>query len=471
MADATLSRLLAEFADGTTYEQLPSEVADSVRLRVLDTLGLAIRAQDLETSVAIRDYVLDQGGKKEATAIGIGTRVPAAMAALNNGVLAHSLDYDDTHLPSILHPSASVVPTALAAAETVGASGEELISAIAVGLEVCVRVGMAGYDAHTGNSTFFEHGQHATSICGAMGSAVAAGKLFGLDVNGLQSVLGITASFAAGIIEANRTGGTVKRLHCGWAAHSAITAADLTKRGFTGPPTVLEGRFGFFQAFLHGTYDPSQITAGLGESWSVPGIFFKPYPANHFTHTAIDAAAQLRREGIVIDDIISLTLGVPAPVIRTIGEPLAAKQAPTTGYQAQFSGPFAVAAGLLGGSGLEVGLEDFTDVLAVDPIRRGLMAKVAVVADDECSSIFPHQFPAVLTAHMCDGSTRTARILTNRGGPARPLSSAEIAVKFTDNARPFVDQARLEKLKTDVYVLQDIKDVTQLIANIVTITN
>jgi 2-methylcitrate dehydratase PrpD len=349
------------------------------------------------------------------------------MAALANGVLAHSLDYDDTHLPSVLHPSATVVPAALAAAEAVGADGRETIRAIAVGLEVCVRIGMAGYDPEAGNSVFFEHGQHATSICGALGGAVAAGLLMGLPREGLLDCLGLAASMASGVIESNRTGGTVKRLHCGWAAHSAVTAADLARRGFTGPPTVLEGRFGFFTAFLRGQYDGDEITRGLGTDWHVPGILFKPYPANHFTHAAVDAAIALREQGLRPDEVESLTLGVPAPVIRTIGQPI------ETGYQAQFSGPYAVAVGLLGGHGLGAGLDDYTDELARDPRRRELMAKVEVVPDEQATRLFPMRFPAVLTARDTGGKVWRHEALTNRGGPERPLSETELARKFTDN--------------------------------------
>src|SRR5690606_10387738 len=208
---------------------------------------------------------------------------------------------------------------------------------------------MAGYDSEAGNSTFFEHGQHATSICGALGSAVAAGMLLGHDEKQLVDVLGVAASMASGIIEANRTGGTVKRMHCGWAANSAVSAAQLVRHGFTGPPTVLEGRFGFFQAWLHGRFDAAAITDGLGEQWAVPDIFFKPYPANHFTHAGIDAARALREQGLRPEEVKSLRLGVAAPTVRTIGEPIEVKRCPQTGYMAQFSGPYTVVAGLLGG--------------------------------------------------------------------------------------------------------------------------
>ena len=125
--------------------------------------------------------------------------------------------------------------------------------------------------------------------------------------------MGIAASMASGIIEANRTGGTVKRIHCGWAAHAAICAARMAEFGITGPPTALEGRFGFFRAFLGDRYHAAAITDGLGEEWCVPGINFKPYPANHFTHAGIDAAIALRQRGVRPAEVVSLTLGVSGP--------------------------------------------------------------------------------------------------------------------------------------------------------------
>jgi 2-methylcitrate dehydratase PrpD len=444
--ETPLALQLAEFADGVRFDTLPPAVVDSITSRVLDILGICAAAAPLDTSRAVRTYAAAQGGVAQSSAVGVPGQLPAAQAAFVNGVLAHSLDYDDTHLPSVLHPSATIVPAVLAAAQGSGADGREAIRAIAIGLEVCVRLGMAGYDSVAQNSTFFEHGQHATSICGAMGAAAAVAALHG-DATTVAHSLGVAASTASGIIEANRTGGTVKRMHCGWAAHSAIVSVDLVRHGLTGPPTVLEGRFGFYQAWLHGEFDASQITDGLGERWSIEDIFFKPYPANHFTHAAIDAAAALRRAGIAPDDIESMVLGVPAPNLRTIGEPLAVKQAPDTAYMAQFSGPYAVVAGLLGGGGLEVGLDDYTDELARDPRRRALMAKVDVVADDECTAIFPMQFPAVLTAHLTDGRTVVEKVLTNRGGNKRPLSFDELARKYRDNARRTLDPEAIARLE------------------------
>nr|WP_258544681.1 MmgE/PrpD family protein [Micromonospora provocatoris] len=332
------------------------------------------------------------------------------------------------------------------------------MAAIAVGLEVCVRLGMAGYDPAAGNSVFFEHGQHATSICGTLGGAVAAARLLKLDAGGALDALGVSASMAAGLIESNRNGGTVKRIHCGWAAHAAVSAAQLARHGVTGPPTVLEGRFGFFQAFLRGEFDGDEIVRGLGTEWAVPGIFFKPYPANHFTHAAIDAAIALRERGLPLDDIESITLGVPTPTVRTIGQPIERKRAPQTGYEAQFSGPYAVVAGLVGGGGLGVDLADFTDALAHDPQRRALMARVDVVGDERCDAIFPHQFPAVLRVVTRDGREWVQEVLANRGGPQRPLSDAELAVKFRTNAAA-LPEATADRITEEVHRLDRAPDV------------
>jgi len=465
-AERTLAQQLGRFAAASATDGIPDDVARSVVQRVVDVLGLCVAARSLPTSTAAIGHAVDAGGAERATAVGVARRLPAPAAAFVNGVLAHSLDYDDTHLPSVLHPSANVVPAALAAAEEAGASGEDVVRAVAVGLEVAVRLGMAGYDEKLGNSVFFEHGQHATSICGAMGAAVAAAMVTGLDEEGVVHALGLAASRASGILEANRTGGTVKRLHCGWAAESGVAAAQLVRRGFTGPPSVLEGRFGFFESWLHGSrIDYDAVRAGLGTTWAVPGIFFKPYPANHFTHAAVDAGIELRERGVRPEQVVRLRLGVPSAALRTIGQPIEVKRAPDTGYQAQFSGPYALVAGLLGGGGLGVALGDYTDELAADPRRRALMARVDVVADAECDEIFPHQFPAKVVAELADGRTEDVAILANRGGPERPLSDEELAVKFRENVSgelPGPVVADIEAHLSDLRSLPSIGDLMSL---------
>lgn len=424
---------LAALAERIRADGLPAELRKDVARRVLDVLGNSLAAQGQPSARAVTAVARDWAGAPAATGIGTGERFPAATAALVNGTLAHSMDSDDTHLPSVLHPSASVVPAALAVGEATGASGPAVLDAAGVGIEIAVRLGMGGYDEELGNSEFFERGQHATSICGAVGSAAAAAMLYGSDAEGIADAMGIAASFGAGLLEANRTGGTVKRAHCGWAAHSGVTAAEFARHGLTGPPTVIEGRFGFLYAFCGERADAAKVVEKLGEHWELPGIFFKPYPCNHFTHAGIDAARTLRRNGLDPAEIEEIVLGVPGPVLRTIAEPPAAKAAPESGYHAAFSGPFTVARALLGGSGLGVGHADFTDEAARDQRTLELAALVVSRRDERCDEIYPHQFPAVLRVRTRDGAWHEARVDHNRGGPANPLSDAELTLKFDLN--------------------------------------
>ncbi|WP_063890786.1 MmgE/PrpD family protein [Sciscionella sediminilitoris] len=425
---------VAEFAELVVRDGLPRRRREAAARAVLDTVGVMI----LGSTQSIRETVLaatqQWGSAPDCTVIGQPDRMPSASAAFVNGTLAHCMDYDDTHLPSVLHPSACVVPTVLAVAEATEADGPRLLDALAVGTEVCIRLGMAGYDEGRRNSIFFDRGQHATSICGAIGSAVAAAMLQAGDAATTAAAASIAASMASGLIEANRTGGTVKRIQTGWAAHCGVTAAQLAVAGLTGPPTVLEGRFGFFQAFCGERARPERVTEELGAHWHSDRMHVKPYPCNHFTHSGIDAAIELRRRGVRAGEVEAIELGVPEPVLRTIAEPVAAKVAPTTGYAAAFSGPYTLAAALIGGDGLGLYIEDFTDTAVQRTEVLALASKVACHADPECAALFPDQFPARVTVRLSGGRTEQVACLTNRGGPHRPLSDAELDRKFTLNA-------------------------------------
>lgn len=430
--DTVVGRLAA-LAEHIRTTGLDADLRRDVARRVLDVLGNSLAARGQPSARAVTALARDWAGRAAATGIGTGQRFPAATAALVNGTLAHSMDSDDTHLPSVLHPSASVVPTALAVGEATAASGPAVLDAAGVGIEIAVRLGMGGYDEELGNSEFFERGQHATSICGAVGSAAAAAMLYDLDTDGIADAMGIAASFGSGLLEANRTGGTVKRAHCGWAAHSGVAAAELSRHGLTGPPTVIEGRFGFLHAFCGARADVAKVLDRLGEHWELPGVFFKPYPCNHFTHAGIDAARALRHHGVDPAEIAEITLGVPKPVLRTIAEPPAAKATPESGYHAAFSGPYTVARALLGGSGLGLGHHDFTDAAARDPRTLELAALVSCHADDRCDRLYPHQFPAVVRVRTRAGRWHEARVDHTRGGPQRPLSDDELTRKFDLN--------------------------------------
>jgi len=458
----TLLQEVSRFAAGARDGGVEPEILQDARRRTTDIIGIALAASRMEPARIVRGVIEGWGGEGQASVIGRGGRYPAASAALMNGTLAHSLDYDDTHLPSVLHPSAAVVPAALAAAERSEATGRDLLTAIACGDELVVRVGMAGYDPALGNSIFFEKGLHATSIAGTLGAALASAMIYGLDEEEIGHAVAISASMGAGIIEANRTGGTVKRIHCGWAAHAGLTAAELAAHGLTGPPTAFEGRFGFLRAYLDDKADAEALTRGLGERWGLTRVFFKPYPANHFTHAGIDAAISLREEGLDIEKIEEIELGVASPVLRTIARPEDEKARPKTGYAAQFSGPFTVATALVGGGGLGISLDDITDEAALDPVKLDLASRVRCFADEECDRIFPNQFPAVLRIRLKSGEVREARVSRNRGGPENPLSDDELEAKFRTNAGRVLAEQRVEELASALQALESSDDVGEL---------
>jgi len=463
MSPPTILQRLAQFAAETTCDSLAPSVTTGVEEHILDTVGVALAASAQRTADGVASAFAATGGAPEATLIGRPERSVAAIAALYNGTLAHSLDFDDTHLPSVLHPSASVVPTGLAIAEAMGTDNRLLLAAIATGIEITIRTGMGGYLAEGGNM-FFERGWHATSICGTLGSAATAAKLMGLDSATIGHAIGIATSFGSGIIEANRLGGTVKRLHCGWAAHAGIMAAKLAKAGYSAPPTAFEGRFGFYHAFIGERFDEEAVISGLGVRWDLKDVHFKPYPANHYTHAAIDASLAIRAElgPFDPDDITEIELGSAEAALRTIGEPREAKIRPESGYHARFSGPFAVAAALLGGSGLGVHFEDFTDERARDPRYLSLASKVTTFIDPTSDQVFPNSFAAVVRVHLRDGRLVEKRVMENRGGPKRPLSRDELRLKFTTNAKGAISADEADEIANLIFALDRGGPVTEL---------
>lgn len=449
----TLSETLAQFAHDLSYEDIPQEVVVAAKEHLLDTMGVALAGRDEEAGAAARGVVDEWGGSAAATMWGGKRRLPAASAALVNGTYAHSLDFDDSHNPSVLHPSASVVPAVLAQAEAVGADGRAFLTALVVSYEVLIRLAMAQYDEELGNSVLFEHGFHATSILGAIAGATACARLRGLDAIGIANSLAISCSMGAGIIEANRSGGTIKKAHCGWAAHAAVSAAAFAAHGLSGPATVLEGGFGFFPDFCGDRWNREVIETGLGERWDTLTLSFKPYPCNGFTHTLVDAAIALKTKGLRPDAVERVEIGTAAASWRTIGDPIEEKRHPRTPYHAKFSAPFVFASALVGGGGLGLSLKDFTEDALLDLTKVRIAERCEVVKDPDCTRVFPRQLPAVVRVWTTDGRIMEERVMVTRGSPQWPLSREELLVKLRSIAPRQADRLielvdNLERAKT-----------------------
>jgi len=347
----TLAARLAAFAVALRYDDLPPAVLASVRLRVLDILGIALAASTQEFAPSVLAPLEAWGGRGDCTVVGAKVTAPAPLAALVNGTLAHGLDFDDTHAGSITHASAVVLPAALAVGEAQGADGRAVLTAAVAGYETITRLGMAAPGA------FHARGWHATAVCGPFAAALVAGRLTGLDAGRLTAALGLAGSVASGVQEFLEDGSWSKRLHAGWAGHGGVVAAELARNGFTGPATILEGRFGLYRTFLGVDPDVRPFET-LGREWETLRVGFKPYPCCHYLHAFLDCALALRREpGFDVAQIEAVECLVPAGEVPIVCEPRAAKLRPRTTYDAQFSLPFTVAAALSDG---QVGLDTFT---------------------------------------------------------------------------------------------------------------
>ena len=465
----SLAAILADFVHATGFADLPDAIRVIARRHVLDTLGCCLCATRLDTSRSLARYLLSEGGVSQATALGVPQRLPAAQAAFMNGLLARSLEFDDMAMPD-LHPSGSIVPVVLALSEWQGASGQDAIAATAIGLELCLRLGRAGFDHATRTSRFLQRGQDATAICGTLAGSAVAAKLLGLDAHGIANAIGIAVSLASGSLEANRSGGTIKRFQSGWAAKSGIQAAMLTKFGIDGPRQAIEGRYGFYQCFVDGQFDPGMLTDGLGSVWRISSLRFKPYPSNYYTHAGIDAALALSQKGLRVHEIDSARLAVAQAMLHTVGEPLDRKQTPRTAYEAKFSAPYTVASALIGGSSLGLGIKDFTDDLVRDPARQALMLKIAVTSDPRCDAIFPDQAPAILSVMTRDGRDLSEEVLVNRGGPERPLTDEELAIKFSDNCSEVMRPEMAKALGAAVDRIEEAADVAEIVRILGTVT-
>jgi 2-methylcitrate dehydratase PrpD len=273
-------------------------------------------------------------------------------------------------------------------------------------------------------------GFHPTAVIGALGAAAGVGTALRLSQPQLTSSLGIAGSMASGIIEYLAEGTWTKRLHAGWAAQAGLRAALLGREGFLGPRTVLEGEHGFFRAFGVPEIAPDFrfVTDRLGEEWRMAQIAFKPYACGTMLHPFIDCAIRLAREGVAASDVREAVCRVGEGTVHRLWEPLAEKRTPTTSYSAKFSGPFAVALGLVEQA---AGLEQFTEAKVRDPGLLQLAARVRYEIDPD--NEYPRNYTGDVRVVLPDGSVRAAHQPYLRGGVREPLGRAEIEAKFRAN--------------------------------------
>lgn len=450
----TASEALCGFAARLRFADLTDAVVTKAKVHLLDTLGAALASSSLPFASVTLAGVKRLSGTGACTVFGSRAALPPPWAALVNGVLAHGIDLDDTHLGSVVHVSCSVAPACLAVAEARGVSGEELLTGLVLGLETAIRVGLVAPGA------FHERGFHPTGLCGVFASALATGVLQRLDAARLTDALGLAGSMAAGSLEFLSDGTWAKRLHAGWAAHGGIVAAELAAAGFRGPRGVFDGRFGLYRSHLgDGSWDVEALTRDLGRRWEVLDIALKPYPCCHFNHAFIDCAAQLQeRASFKTDEIARIECFVPAAAMPVVCEPPQTKRAPQSDYDAKFSLPYALASQLLRG---HVDIDDFNEAAIREAAVLELAARVECVA--EPTPEFPRRFPGRLRITLRDGRILEHYEAINRGSAERPLDSAAVREKFLRNAARALPVAQAHSLMDAVDGLEKMREVGTLV--------
>jgi 2-methylcitrate dehydratase PrpD len=447
----TLAERLAAFAADLKFDDLPPAVVSDVKLRALDILGIALAASGHEVGPPMRAGLESWAGRGECTVVGAKFAASAPVAIMINGTLAHGLDFDDTHAPSVTHASAVVIPTVLGLGEAGGLDGRAVITAAVAGYEAIARIGMAAPAA------FHRQGWHATSVCGTFAAALAAGVCERMDRAALTSALGIAGSLASGVMEFLEDGSWVKRLHPGWAGQAGATAAALARAGFPGPSTVLEGRYGLYRTFVNTDPDPRPFDT-LGQTWETLNTAFKPYPACHFLHAFLDCALSLRAaHGLAPEAIEAIECLVPPSGMPIVAEPYEAKRRPRTPYDAQFSLPYSVAAALVDG---RVDLDTYAVDRLGDP--RVLALADRVVCRPDPDTTFPDGFPGRVQVRVTDGRVVEAREPDGRGGPARPLPARAIVEKFRANAGRVLPSGRVAEIERATLALDTLSDLRAL---------
>jgi 2-methylcitrate dehydratase PrpD len=428
--EEALARGLAEWSAAVRWADLAADHRARVRGWLLDTLGVVLAAVEEPPGRAVRELARRQGGRPEATLLGGETRVPAAWAALAHGTLAHTLDFDDTLPESVVHPGSLVVPTALAAGEAAGADGPAVLGAIAAGYELAARLGAAA------GRRFHARGFHASGIVGPPVAAAVAAKLAGLTPRQAAEAMGLAGSMAGGLLEFLADGSWSKRLHPGWAAHGGIVASALAGAGFPGPPSVLEGRYGLFAAFLGaGVADLDGVTRDLGRHWLSHDVVTKLYPCAHVIHPFIDAALALRAQASLVPAAIAAVRCRVAPwQVPIVCEPRPAKVAPQTEYQARASLPFALAAALVDG---RVDVDTFTDQAVRRPELLALATRVTHAEDADPGGSF---------AGSLELETDDGRRLRERRVAAPAPAAERLRAKFTATAGRWLRPERVAEL-------------------------
>jgi len=454
---------LLKHITSVNYEDLPPEVVVAGKRSVMDTLGVLLAGASRPGAKEIAGLVKEWGGKAESTVLVYGGMVPAHEAVLANSTMARALDFDDLHMRAGVHPSATIVPVALATAELRGkVSGKELITALVLGIDTTIRLrqvpdfclAVSGWVGEV-HSTF--------------GAAATAGKILGFPQEEMSHALGIAYSQAASTVQPFFDGALVTRVQQGFAARSGLLAAVLAGRGITGAKNFLEGKAGFYPVYYRGiNYDINRLVDGIGERYEVLNLAIKPYPSCGFTHAAIENVIEIMQQNqLSAEDIDEVLLRVNQRMYTNVCQPVEARYRPQTVVDAMFSLPYTVGTAMLRG---DVFLDDFTDEAIKDSERLKMTDKVKIVVDEDIDqeSI---KLNLPLSLHVAEIKTKSGKsfsqkMLYVKGYPQKPMTLEDCALKLR-RCIPFAaksfSEGRVNQLIEMVKDLEQLEDVTSLI--------
>lgn len=421
----TATHQLLEPLVGLRFDEIPDRDRARLQELLLDHVGVAARGAATDTAAAGRAFAaeLEPPGGLELPLVGTPERASPLLAALCNGVAAHSIEYDDVHNASSSHPGAVVFPAALAAARLAGADTYSFVCSVVAGYEVMCRAGRAAAPSDQYARHF-----HPTATCGHLGAAAAAARIFELDLDTAVSALGIASTMASGSMRFLEDGSWVKRLHPGMAARAGIEAAMLARRGFDGGADPLGAARGFLETFS-GRIDTDTLLAARGsEGFEVGRTSIKAHTCCRYKQGPIDALLEIRgAHALDPEQVEAVEIGMLTTGLDLVGEPQAAKRRPRSVVDAQFSMPFGAAVALLEG---RAGLAQYEPRHLEAPAVVSLMDRVECVTDPELDGAYPEEWRAWARVKLADGRTLGAEVRHPKGDPENPLSPDELRAKF-----------------------------------------
>lgn len=410
------SQALATFAAGLAFADIPAPVLRRTEDLILDWLGSVLAASNARPVLSIERFAQMMGPTGGESEVLISRRrTSPVFAALVNAAASHYVEQDDVHNGSVFHPAAVVIAPALAVAQSIGASGAQLLTAVVAGYEVGIRVGEFFGRSHY--RTF-----HTTATAGTLAAAAAVGRLLNLTPAQMLHAFGSAGTQSAGVWEFLRDAADSKQLHCAHAAASGLMSAYLAQDGFTGAAHVLEGAQGLGVG-MSTDADPARLVAGLGTRWALAETSFKFHASCRHTHPAADALLQvMTQHQLKTSDIARVAAQVHQGAIDVLGRVVV----PTTVHQAKFS--MGTVLGLIAVHG-RAGLTEFDRDFLAPPVAA-LRDKVAMVLDAEVDGAYPARWIGKVSVTTTDGRTLHGRVDEPKGDPGNTLSREEIEDKM-----------------------------------------